>query len=278
MSFSFEELPESRAQSSGTSASASHTLVYKALGEQDDYTVHAYAIANTSTYVVRPSGVLYRNNINVRPDGFQQYIVEVTYGRLDKTTLPSGSYTFNFDTTGGTANIKCGRSHTASYNASGTVSSPDHKGAIGVKSDGSVDGVDIIIPKLRLNFSFKHPSGDITADFVKTLAAITGCTNLYRFIGFDPGELLFLGASGSDGTEVEMEVTYAFEASANVTGLASGGITGITKSGHDYLWHEFDDSVDSGKPVTRAKYVHIEQVYESADFAAVFQWNRFLGV
>lgn len=278
MSFSFNETPESRAQSSGTSSTASHTLTYIANGEQDDYTVHAYAIANTPTYVVRPTGTLYRNGISVRPNGFQQYIVEVSYGKLDKNSLPSNSYTFNFDTTGGTTNVKCGKSHIASYNSGGTVSSPDHKGAIGVRSDGTVDGVDIIIPKLRINLSFKFASGSVTAAYMKSLAAITGCTNSKRYLGFDAGELLFLGATGSNGSNMEMEVTYSFEASGNVTGLSSGGITGIAKKGHEYLWHEFDDQVDTGKPVTRAKYVHIEQVYDSADFEATFAWNQFTGV
>lgn len=269
MTFTFQETPESRAQSYGAVGTDAVTLIYKAVGEQNDATVRTYAAANAPATVTGLYGTLYRREITLRPDGFQQYFVEVQYGNF----VPTNSYTFNFDTSGGTTNVQCAKSHVRTYPVNGDF----HKGAIGVEQDGRVSGVDVISPKLRLNFAFKFPAGRITAAYVKTLAAATGKLNLYRFIGFDPGELLFLGASGSDGTNSEMEVTFSFEASSNATNFASGGITGISKLGHEYLWHEFSDAVDTGVAVTRASRVHIEQVYDYADFQNVFGWNIFTG-
>src|SRR4051812_27871031 len=123
MSFTFNEAPDSRDQSSGNAQSASHRLIYKASGEQDDYVVHAYALANTPLYVTRPSGVLFRRQISLRSDGFQQYFVEVDYGPSSATT---NSFTFDFDTSGGTVNRKCAREHIHTYPTNGDF----HKGAI----------------------------------------------------------------------------------------------------------------------------------------------------
>lgn len=271
MSIDLRETPASRAQQYGTASTDEVVLTYKSTGEQDDATVRNYVWNNTPTTVTGLTGTLYRKNINIRPDGWNQYIVEVSYGGLNVTTIPQNSYTFNFDTTGGTVNVKVAKAHVQSYPTAGDP----HKGVIGVQQDGGVDGADIIIPKLKFTLAFKYPAGVITVSFIKSLAAVTGTTNAYRFLGFDPGELLFLGATGSDGTAQEMEVSFAFEASQNATGLTIGGITGIAKGGHEYGWAEFGDVVDSGKAAVNATAVHIERVYNSADWASVFNWNIY---
>ncbi len=274
MAFSFQETPESRAQSYSAD-SDEITLIYKSVGEQNDATVRSYAVTGSPATVTGLTGTLYRKSIDLRPDGFQQYFVEVRYGRLTSNSLPVSSYTFNFDTTGGTTNITSAKEHINSYPTASTP--PNHHGSINVRPDGTVDGAEIVIPKLRLTFNFNFPSGVITAAYMKSVAAITGTTNQYRFLGFEPGELLFMGASGGDGSNTEMTVGFQFEASANATGFSSGGISSISKKGHEYLWHEFNDEVDSGKAATRPKYVHIERVYDSADFQSVFGWNIFTG-
>ena len=273
VSVTLTETPESRGQSYSATGDASLTLIYKASGEQDDATVRNYVAANTPATVNALSGTLYRKTIRLAAEGFQLYAAEVEYAPPDRTTLTSGSYTFSFDTTGGTVNIKAAKAHVHSYPTNGNF----HKGAIGVKQDGTVEGCDIIIPKLKLTFVFKFPAGRITADYVKGLASITGMVNRLPFLDYQAGELLFLGAVGSAGSETETEVTYEFEASQNVTGITSAGVTGIAKAGHEYLWQEFGDDVDSGVGVTIAKRVHIEQVYDSADFAAAFNWGIFTG-
>lgn len=274
MPFSFQETPESRAQESGTSSSATHKLVYKAVGEQDDYTVHAYAIANTPLYVTRPTGILLRNSISITPDGFNQYTVEASYGRPDKNAIPANSYTFNFDTTGGTVNVKCAKQHINTYPSGG----PNHNGMIGVEKDGKVNGADIIIPKLRFTLTFKFASGIITIAYMKALADVTGTVNSVNFLGFAPGELLFMGATGSNGTQTEMEVSFSFEASPNVTGLSRGTVTGIAKKGHEYIWEQPDDDVDGDdNAVQTVTAVHVERVYDTADWNPTFKWNIFTG-
>ncbi len=264
MDFSFEETPESRTQQSGDSEN--HELIYKAAGEFDDYNVHGYAYSLTPLTVARPTGILYRTSVNVTPDGFKQYIVRVSYGKKGKSV---GTIGFSFDTTGATVNIKCAKSHVASYPDDGDW----HKGAINVKKDGEVEGADIIIPALKMTYTFKHPAGVITEDFARSIAGVTGTTNSGEFRGFQIGELLFAGASGSDGTDADAECAYQFIASQNATGLTVGGIASIAKAGHDYAWVEFDDDIHDGESVQRAKRVHVELVYYQTDFASAFGWS-----
>jgi hypothetical protein len=270
MLFSFEETPESRAQEYG--GSPSHELIYKAVGETDDFLVGQYALGATPLTVFRPAGVLYRRGIRVDPDGHAQYRVVVSYGKPDRTTTPVGSVTFSFDTTGGTLHVTQAKQHVATYPSGGDL----HKGAINVKQTdkgADVEGVDIIIPALKFTASFRHPQGIVTPAYVKALASITGTTNSESFLGFEPGELLFLGATGSDGTEAEAEVSYQFLASANGTGLSFGDITGVNKGGHEYLWLSYSDEVESGEAVKQPERAFVERLYDSANWSAVFGWS-----
>lgn len=263
--FQFEETPDSRAW---TTDPVGLTYRFKAAGEHSDSTVVAYAIAATPSVVYTAFGALYRGNVQVDPEGHLQYMVTIPYG---PTKSETGAVSFRFDTTGATINIKAAKEHVASY-PSGDPADP-HKGSIGVTAKGDVDGADIVIPALKLTYSFKHPSGVIDETQARALASVTGMTNSEEFRGFQPGELLYLGSTGEDGTETEASVDYVFVASQNATGLTIGEITGIAKDGHDYLWIEFKEEVEDGEPAVQPKRVHVERVYDSFDFAAVFGWS-----
>jgi len=261
--FTFVESPDSRQQ---TVQPPTVTLSYIASGEQNDSKVMAYAIANVPLFVTPVFGVLYRQDIKLDPIGFQLYKITVPYapGKRDVN-----SFTFSFDTTGATINVKASKEHINTYPGGGNV----HNGAIGVKPDGDVEGVDIIIPALKMTYTFKHPAGVITEAYAKQLAAATGQTNLNPFRSYDVGELLFAGATGSDGSEADAECGYQFIASQNATGLTLGSISSIAKQGHCVAWVEFKDNVSSGKPARQPQYVHIERVYDSIDFSSALGWG-----
>jgi hypothetical protein len=265
MPFEFNERPDSRAW---TVDPPGVTYRYKASGEHDDSIVLAYALSGTPTVVYSGVGALFRGNVQVDPDGHKQYVVTVPYGSRKNET---GSATFRFDTTGATINIKAAKEHIASY-PSGAPANP-HKAAIGVTKDGQVEGADIVVPALRLTYSFRHPAGIINENHARALAGVTGMTNSATFRGFAAGELLYVGSAGEDGTETEASVDYNFVASKNVTDLRVGDILNIVKQGHHLLWIEFKNEVDSGKPVVQPERVHIERVYDAVNFAAIFGWS-----
>ena len=270
MSFSFDERPDSRAMRGNP---PEWVWVYIATGEQDDETVWANAKALTPISKLHSSeGLLWRKDIRLRPAGFKQYIVTVPYGSLERDDPPQGNFTFTFDTQGATINIKAAKEHVSTYLAAGAKNA-NHKGAIGVKEGGEVEGVDIIIPALKFSYTYSHASGVVNETFARSLADATGKTNTDTWRTFSPGELLFIGGSGSDGTDAEASVTYNMIASNNETNLTIGDITGIAKNGHDVLWIEFEDDVDEGEPIRAPKRVHVDRVYDSISFSSTFGFS-----
>ena len=265
--FAFDEMPDSR---QFVLEPPSLTTKYRAVGELDDFTIQQFARAATPIIELTTAGYLYRQNISVDEVGWRIYEVTVNYGQKKRET---GSYSWSFDSTGGSVSIKAAIDHRGSYPSGGDAN--PHNGSIGVSADGKdVEGAEIIIPALKLSVTFRHPQAEVTMPFVKTLARATGQTNAYEFLTYEPGELLFMGATGSDGSETEAEVTYQFAASENVSDLVLGGIAGIAKRGFDWVWIEFDagESTD-GKPVLKPSRVHVEQVYRELDFGSTFGWS-----
>jgi hypothetical protein len=141
-----------------------------------------------------------------------------------------------------------------------------------VKKDGgdlSVEGSDIVIPSLKLSYSIRRPQGVIDEEYARNIGRLTGKMNSTEFRGFDPGEVLFLGGTGPDGTNAEAEVTLQFAAEQNLQDLIIGAIDGIEKKGHDLLWVMWKDDVAGGKPTKAPLAVYVERVYEEADLAGL---------
>lgn len=188
--------------------------------------------------------------------------VTVSYSaRLPESTLRRG-----FDATGGTVRIFHSY-NTARFNKTGRTA-PDFKGLIGVR-DGDPEGVDVTVPALKLNYSYKWPQNVINNAYVKAAAALVGSTNTASFDTYAAGELLFLGCSGEIIPNVPTEISYQFAASADVTGLTLGDIASITKGGHDYLWVAYEESTDAtAKKKTKfALGAYVERVYRRVDFS-----------
>lgn len=269
MTFRFDEIQTSRPFVDGQSAAA--TRIYRATGTTDEQYVAAFARAYVPNMVSTVAGILYLSGLRTDPDGHARWNVTAGYSPRKKQT---GSYTWNFDTTGANVRITSAREHVASFPAEEGNADP-HKGTIGVTKDGEVEGTDIIIPALKLQVQFRHPMGVVSLPFAKKLARLTGTTNLAPWLGgnFAAGELLFLGAQGSDGSEAEAEITYNFAASENVNDLSFGDINNIVKAGHHYAWVEYKDAVSGGKAATQPARVHVEKVYGEANFAAEFGWG-----
>jgi hypothetical protein len=224
MAFRFEEHPDSR---SSTTKPPIITYVYKASGEPSVSTVHAFAIAATANVVSTVTGILYRQDVQIDPEGHALYRVTVPYAEKKKET---GNYRLTFDRTGGTQDIDVSLQTVAKYKAAGAADPPDLGGAIGYNK-GQIIGTQIVIPALKLTAHFRHPHGIISADQIKNIARATGKVNSDVFLGYNPGEILFLGTTGSEGTDSETEIAYHFAASENLQNETIGGITVEAKAG-----------------------------------------------
>jgi hypothetical protein len=258
--FRFKERRTSRRQSVND---RTQEREYVAAGSSDELFVRAHALAGTAALLMTPAGILYRQDILIEPQAADIWHVRVPYGPQNRTL---GSITLDYDTTGGTIHLKAGLAHIDSFAAAGAGDPPDHQGAIGVNGD-EVEGVEVVSDALKLTVTVTHPAGIVTLARIKHLRSLTGRVNSDTFLTFPPGEVLFLGSVGRDGTNVEAEASYQFACSENLVGQVIAGIEGVKKDGWDVAWIEFRDAVDGGKPVRRPKFLHVDRVYKRVPMA-----------
>jgi hypothetical protein len=175
----------------------------------------------------------------------------------------------SFDTSGATVRVFTSKATIAKYPST----SGDFKGLVGVNREGEAEGVDIVIPGLKITITARLARANVTGAYVKTLARLTGTVNVAAFYGFDVEEFLFLGATGEVAAKTDPEIQFNFLASENVTGLVFGDISGVAKKGHEYVWIQYKDEKDSvATPkilVQRPAAVYVERLYASADWSAL---------
>lgn len=260
----FDERPDSR-----ECDSQSFTYKYVAAGENNAAAVRMAGYQFSPPMVATINGIMYRQDVKAVPQGHELYFVDVPYAPKSQSdkTIPVGTWTWDFNTQGGEFTIKTSKSTVASYVAGGDAV-VDHKQAINVGQDGKVEGTQIVIKSMKLNVSYKHPTGVVTMPFAMALADLTGTVNSTKMFNRPAGEVLFLGAEGSDGTEAEAVVKCAFAIEKNLQNKIIGGITVAQKNGWDYSWIEFKTAKDGGREVTVPRQINIERVYDRTDLAA----------
>lgn len=266
MAITVTEKFESRRSTKGDNPSAE--LVYTVRGTNDDLAARAQAeTTSPGTYDSLP-----RQSISVEPIGDELWEAVVRYGRTSASLPTPGESIFSFDTGGGTQHITQSKETVSSHAPSG-ASAPDFGGAIGVTADG-VEGVDITVPVYQFAETHYFADEQVTAAYKGTLFSLTGKVNSGSFKGFQPGEVLFLGATGSrrgTGPEDDWEITFRFAASPNASGISVGPISGISKKGWEYLWVRYADQEDAGSHaiVKRPVAAYVERVYDEGNFAGL---------
>ena len=238
---------------------------YIVSGTDDDIVAKSSLAAATPTLY----GGLVRQTLQVEPVGPDMWEGVVRYGKAENQQSEPGESSFAFDTGGGTQHI------TQSLQTIGRYpnNAPDFGGAIGVTHD-NVEGVDITIPVYQFSETHYLPASVVTPSYRGTLFYLTGKVNSGSFRGLQPGECLFLGASGSRrGTSAadDWEITFRFAGSPNVSGLQVGDIGGINKKGWEYMWVRYQDAEDEDAHVLIKKpiAVYIEKVYEQANLGGL---------
>lgn len=144
----------------------------------------------------------------------------------------------------------------------------DHKGAIGVSSEG-IEGCDVLVGNLTWSETHTYPLSAINQAYLASLSQVVATMNANSFRGFSRGEVLFLGATGGVSEQKpQWELTYRFAMSPNQTNIVVGDITVPSKLGWDYLWIEYlAQSDDSAKRVAQRPYAaYVERVYDFSDF------------
>ena len=164
-------------------------LLYMVAGTEDDAAVRATVEATIPAIY---AGLVFQS-YHIAHQGGGVWEVSVRYGKREPKETGQSSY--SFDTGGGTTHITQSLETVGSYAPPGE-DPPDFKGAIGVSTE-SVDGTDITIPVFNFKETHYIPAALITPAYKVILFQLTGKVNAFPFKGFAPGEVLFLGASGS---------------------------------------------------------------------------------
>lgn len=263
------DLIETSADTNGNRTYAK--LPYLVRGAEDeDAALVAVLDESTTTY----AGI-HREEVSVRERrGVDVWLVDVVYRGNETEVVHS------FDTTGGTQHVDIARQHLDRFPAG----APDCKGVIGVEGSAPgapVAGVDIVSPVYQFSETHYQSSSTVTPSFRQALARRTSMYNNDPFRGYDPCEVLFMGASGrrmgrnkSDLWEIE----YRFAVSQTQVGFYVGGIPpeyedGIfvpRKRGWEYMWVMYADKMDAtSKRFVKAPIgVYIEKVYLGTDFSS----------
>jgi len=275
----------------GKRATSTMTRSYKVFGTTDDVALHADCNAYISAslqywaYPGRPDVQLQAQSYSVSYLGDNAWQVTIAYEKIgaDPDEPDPLRRSRSFVTSGGTQHITQTPNGvrggvTTNFNDTerrypGTA--PVMNGAIGVDGD-SVAGVDIVVPALTWTETYDVPSTYVTSDYIKGVAAMTGSVNNAYFRTFDLNEVLFLGCSGSQEWDQEKgdgpwSLSYKFVASPNVFNQQIGDITVAAKGGHEYLWVRYEDAVNQNAGVSfkKPKYVYVNKVYPTANFAAL---------
>jgi len=254
-----EELFQGRSEVFGARSSAE--VPYLVRGAADEAEVRALAYAQTPGSYVGMLRKAVEIGERVNADSWR---VTVRYETPEVQEQEAPEPVVAFDSTGGTQHVTQSLATAGAY---GPAASDLLGGAIGYDGE-HVAGVDISVPVW--NWSETHYLSDAHL-YQAAYYYLTGRVNSDVFRGYQPGEVLFLGATGQKRGDEKWEVTFKFAASPNRSGIQVGEIGGIAKKGWEYLWVQYGDDVDElacvriKKPVA----VYVEQVYEEGAFSAL---------
>ena len=268
----------------GKKAASTMTRSYKVFGHIDDTALHNECnqrISGQLMYWQYPgsSVQLRAESYTVNYLGDDAWHVEIQYERAgaDATEPDPLKRSRSFDTSGGTQHktqaysVGSGSALDFEYRYPSTAT--NMSGAIGV-DDNSVHGVDVVVPALTWTETYDVPHAYVTANYIKTVAGLTGTVNNATFRTFDAGEVLFMGATGSQEWDDQKgsgpwSLSFKFAASKNETGITIGSISGIQKKGWHYLWVRYETAADTSSVFQRPKAVYVSKVYQDADFSGL---------
>lgn len=193
----------------------------------------------------------------------------VTYGKID-TPVQGDTIEWSGSIGGGTKKIRQFlevKQTVRATGASGFLCA--FGGAINVSNKGEVEGVDIVASNTTFNATMKVPVSKFTMAYLNTLAILAdGVTNNGIYLGFAPGELLFMGADFSQLNQEFYRFTYKFHAAPNRRDLTIGEFTGLNVGGHEYIWFWYDQIEDLSAMRVRPgpTLANVGRVYTSDDY------------
>lgn len=263
--------------------------MWHAIGSDDQVEIVIAVLAEAEVSYTNSEGdILLRDSIDPKPKGPGKWEVTVEWtaenDKKNDRKPAANTWSFDFDTSGGTHKIFQAIAESCSIQRKDSEADPDEdapnvEGAIGW--DGKkVNGVEIVVPKLEFSIHAYYDPSEVDTVLMADIARSTGKVNSDEWLGFDPGEVLFLGGSGSgdipstNGQRVKpIKITYKFAASENIPSavvVSPNMELPCEKPGWDYLDVYYEKHADAGEILARAKWARIYQIYDRMDFGDFF--------
>ena len=269
-----------------TNKDGSATSKWVVRGAGDEYEAQAHLALVCPIALALGLNFLIRQKIDVKHQGAGLYLASVDYGpendpKSEKAPEPL-EHKFAFDTTGGKHKISLseGGDFFRQWAYSQTLIPPDLKGAMNY--DGKkVHGVDITVPNLEFTITVYFAPAVIDITFVQEMGRKTGRVNSDPWLGFLPGELLFLGATGDvpipslRGQKIKpIPIQLKFAASENRNDIVIGSNPQpITKQGWDYLWVRYERMENGGLDYPVPVHAYVNRVYTRLAFKPFFKFG-----
>ena len=244
------------------------TLKYAVSGSDDEEDILNYVEGNTSTTFKG----LYRGDIQGELVGPDEWDVSVTYGASQSLAWPMGvggssvaewSFSIDEETVHYTQSLET----VASYTTGGNTAT-DHKEAVNVQPDGTVEGYDTTVSNMTWTETLYLSYGQWGATYLALLEQAAGAFNSTTFRIWPAGEILLRRVRGKPYGQSYVQIEFDFAKSANKSLYYVGDIIVTEKRGWDLLWIEYEPVEDTtAKTIAgRPKNVYVERVKESFDF------------
>ncbi len=148
--------------------------------------------------------------------------------------------------------------------ATGRGTAPSYRGAIGVTRD-SVAGVDI--PSPSADYTYTHQVTGFSWDDYRVLESLRSTTNFSTWRGWQPGEVMYLGTSGSWSTNSFWKLTHRFAVRRNKYAVrVSEDIVIPFVGGWEYLWTTYRDDTAPGAFLQIPTNTYVERVLRRGNF------------
>jgi hypothetical protein len=278
----------------GRKDASTRTRVFNVIGTSNENVLHAscnQAISSLYPFWQYPGQPLVRlraESYSVEYQGDDCWKVTIAYEKIgadDASQTAPLKRARSFDTSGGTRHVtnaldmNNGDVGERKYGPGGLDDAASFKGAINVDDNG-VNGVDIVVPALSWTESYDVPSNYVTNAYIKNIASVTGSVNKEAFRSFQPGEVLFAGASGTHEWDEQRgygpwSLSFKFVASPNVGQTLPkakiGDIANVEAYGHEVVWVRYATDADAAKNqlVRLPVAVYCNRVYPDGDFSKI---------
>lgn len=184
----------------------------------------------------------------------------------------------NFDCSAGTKHVSTPIAQVCVYSADDSREAGNLASAIPVGWNGKfgaeseVAGVDVSIGELRETYTKTFSRSKVmSSSWKRKVANMVGKVNSGTFHGWDPGEVMFLGASYAaplKGSE-EVKVSFQFSIRINEKNAKVGAINVGDCAGFEYLWAITSDRIEDGKRIPIVKKIYKAQVCQSANLSVL---------